>query len=422
MAHDVNRRTVLAGTAAGIGLATIGTASAETETDEELVRYIVTGGNPNQLERQGFTVEHQITGTNVYLVMGPEDSDPASVNGVNAAFEDFTYELDVPEEPTEVETEDALDDDQWDKHLINAFDAHDHATGEGTRIGIIDTGVYHDHPDLGNVEEGDSRSFIDWQEGDHTGDVHWHGTHVAGIAAATGAEGVTGVAPDAEIISLRVFPSEPPLLARVGDTFLALDYAAEEGLDVANMSLGSPPQTSRENQEGYRIARQQVVRSVTQRGTSVVVSAGNDSANLQHGNECWSPEDEEEETCANWISLWGSLPNASSISATTADDELADFSNYGANEISVGAPGAEVPSTVDPDNPAFPGAKYASASGTSMSAPQVAGLTALVRELDPDANPNQTENVIERGAEGDGRGDPKTGAGRINALDTVELL
>ncbi|MDG5820601.1 S8 family serine peptidase [Natronococcus sp. A-GB7] len=403
MVDNINRRTILSGVSMGIGLVTIGTASA----DETQAQYVVASGNPGQLERSGFTVVHEITGANVYLVRGPEDEDPTTVNGVEAAFEDFAYGFDRPAEPTAAETEGDLADEQWDKHLINAFDAHEYATGEGTRIGIIDTGVADTHPDLGNVDTDASRAFVGWEEGDHTGDVQYHGTHVAGIAGATGETGVTGVAPDAEIVSLRTFPSEGPLLASVGDTFLALDHAAEQGLDVVNMSIGSPPQPPRENQEGYRIARQRVVRSVAQRGTAVVASAGNDSQNLQQGG---------------WISLWGTLPRASSISATTADDELAEFSNYGANEISVGAPGADILSTFDPDNEALPGELYASISGTSMSAPQVAGLSALVRELEPDANANQVENAIERGATDNGRGGPETGAGRIDALETVRLL
>lgn len=421
VSNNQSRRQVLSGIAAtGIGFAGIGSVDAD-----EQARYIVTGGNPRQLERRGYTVVHEITGANVYLVLGPADADPSTVNSVTSAFEDFTYRLDVPEEPSGAVPEGEFEDEQWDKHLVQAFEAHDYATGEGTRLGILDTGVEDGHPDLGNVDTDESQAFIDWEQSNHTGDVHYHGTHVAGIAGATGAEGVTGIAPDTELVSLRVFPGEGPLLASVGDTFLALDYAAERGLDAVNMSIGSPPQLSEDNQEGYRIARQRVTKSVTRRGTTVVASAGNDATDLQHGNECRTLEDEdgnEYEVCGNWLSLWGDLPHVTSVSATTEDDELAGFSNYGANTIAVGAPGASVLSTFDPNNPALPGAMYAYASGTSMSAPQVTGLVGLVGELDPDANPNQVENVIERGAEGNGRGDPETGAGRINALDTVQLL
>ncbi|WP_394740333.1 S8 family peptidase [Natronococcus roseus] len=394
MVHDTSRRAVLIG-AAGIGLGAVGTAAAD---DEALAQYIVTGGNAAQLEREGFTVAHEILDANVYLVRGPADSDPSTANGVDAAFEDFSYSLDVQESPADAETDGATEDDQWDKHLMDAFEAHEYATGAGTRIGILDTGVDHEHPDLGNVDAETSRSFLGWEESEHIGDAQTHGTHVAGITGATGAEGVTGVAPATELVSLRVFAEEGG--ANVGDSFLALEYAAELGLDAVNMSIGSAPQPPEDNQEGFRIARQRVVRSVTQRGTAVITSAGNDSQNLQQGG---------------WISLWGSLPNATSVSATTIDDELADFSNYGANEIAVGAPGAEVLSTL-------PDSSYGLASGTSMSAPQVAGLVGLVRELEPDANANQVENVIERGAEGGGRGDPETGAGRINALETVRTI
>ncbi|MCH7662208.1 MAG: S8 family serine peptidase [Euryarchaeota archaeon] len=385
-----NRRTFLKGVAAtGIGLTAIGPASADEE-----VQYIVTGGNPRQLEREGFTVAHEITGANVYLVYGPADADPENAQGVEGAFEDLSYEVDLPASEQADEGED-LTGEQWDKELIEAFEAHETATGAGTRLGILDTGVDDSHPDLGNVDTGASRTFVGWEESGHTGDVQSHGTHVAGIAGADGA--IVGVAPDADLVSLRVFGETGG--ANVGDSFLALDYAAELGLDAVNMSIGSAPQPPEDNQEGFRIARQRVVRSVVQRGTTVVTSAGNDSQNLQQGG---------------WISLWGSLPQATSVSATTEDDELASFSNYGANEISVGAPGESVLSTV-------PGG-YAYFSGTSMSAPQVTGLVGLVRELAPNLNANQVENTIERGAEGSGRGDPETGAGRINARETVESL
>jgi subtilisin family serine protease len=420
MTYKPNRRTVLRGMAvAGIGVAGIGTASADDE-----VQYIVTGGNPNQLEREGYTVVHEITGANVYLVTGPADEDPSSVNGVEGAFEDFSYEV------REVETAEEKDDDishedrQWDKEITDTFAAHEYATGEGTYVGILDTGVDHEHPDLGNVDTGLSQSFVGWEQSDHIGDARTHGTHVAGIAGATGAEGITGTAPETTLVSLRVFGEEGG--ANVGDSFLALDYVADVGLDAVNMSIGSPPQLTEDNQEGFRIARQRVVRSVTQRGTTVVTSAGNDATDLQHGNECRTFEDDDEEEyeiCGNWLSLWGSLPNAMSISSTGPTDELAFYSNYGQNDIAVGAPGGD--SEYGEEGTVWsaePGGGYRYAQGTSMSAPQVAGLVGLVKELRPDANPNQVESIVQQGAEGSGRGDPETGAGRINVYDTVSPL
>lgn len=214
MTYKSNRRTFLKGvTAAGIGVAAMPPATADDE-----VRYIVTGGNPDQLEREGYTVIHEITGANVYLVYGPADEDPSAVGGVDGAFEDFEYEIDLPAAEGADEDGD-LTDNQWDKEITEAFEAHETATGAGTRLGVLDTGVDHTHPDL-DVDTETSRTFLGWEENEHAGDAREHGTHVAGIAGADGA--IVGTAPDADLVSLRVFGETGG--ASVGDSFLALDY------------------------------------------------------------------------------------------------------------------------------------------------------------------------------------------------------
>lgn len=412
---------------AGVGVTYAGTASAADEG-----RYIVTGREDvrNRLDTGDFTVRNEIRDANVYVVSGParDGETLRHIDGVRAVTPDFSFSVDVPEVSP---TDEHSDADQWDNDLIQSFDANEYATGDGTRVGILDTGIWYDHPDLApNLNTDLSRAFIDGEESDDANDVHYHGTHVAGIAGASGDEYVAGVAPETELVSLRIFPAEGPLLASVSDTFLALEYAADAGLDVVNMSIGSAPYPPQEHadaaREGFRVARERVLQSVTRRGTTVVVAAGNESTNIQRGNECRTLEDEdgaEYEVCARWFQLWGSLQHSISVSATTAADELADFSNYGTPHIDVGAPGEAVLSTFDPDNEALPGAEYASVSGTSMASPQVAGLAALVAELAPDQQPARDERDIEAGAElVDGDGDPELGAGRINALHTVERL
>ncbi|SDR27448.1 S8 family peptidase [Natronobacterium texcoconense] len=429
MRHDTtSRRSVLKTIgAAGVGIACVGTVSG---ADRD--RYLVTGDNDrNRLETSEFTVHTEFSDANVYLVEGPEGSSEElrSIDGVQGVTPDLSYSVDVPDLGP-ADDESGSEADQWDNELVDSFAANEYATGEGTQVGIIDTGVAYGHPDLGNLNTDLSRAFVDGEELDDADDVHYHGTHVAGIAGATGEEYVAGIAPETELVSLRVFPSEGPLLASVSDTFLALEYAAENGLDVVNMSIGSPPYPAWENadaaRDGFRVAREQMLRSVVQRGTTVVVAAGNEATNIQRGNECRTVENEdgeEEEVCARWFQLWGSLQHSISVSATTAEDELASFSNYGVPHVDVGAPGANVLSTLDPDNEALPGAEYANLSGTSMASPQVAGLTALVAELAPDQHPNQDERAIKHGADlVEGESDPEFGAGRINALETVERL
>ncbi len=331
---------------------------------------------------------------------------------------------------------------------------------------------------------------------DVASDVHGHGTHVAGIAAADPREGfidsgVQGVAPDADIVSYRVFwweqeeldeddNKEQPewlLWTTSADILAAMDYGAVEGLDVVNLSLGTPPIHPSlhqiEDLRAIRLAYELTVRSVVNRGTVVVASAGNADTDLQR---------------EGWFSLPNSTKGAMSISALGPNDELAFFSNYGTNEIDVGAGGGayetlqktligifewfiagqplrrgkhpldegdeamlwldedgnvtlnpeEIHEIITLESPAWPypfnlvfsatsplveGAPYGWKAGTSMSAPNTAGLVALVRELEPDFTPSQVESAIKRGAEGGtGQSDPDLGAGRINALNTVELL
>ncbi len=290
---------------------------------------------------------------------------------------------------------------------------------------MVDTGTDFEHPDLGNVDEDLAETFIpeDAEATDGANDeVRGHGTAVAGVVGATGAVGITGVAPDADLIPVRVFPDEGG--ARFIDIFAGIDYAANVGADVANFSLGVPgvlpPQV---NQGGIRAAIQTVFEDAVRRGTVVTASAGNAGGNLQQGGG---------------FSLPNSVPGAFSVSATGPNDELVFYSNFGTNEIDVAAPGGgyetlektlstetEFPFPTNLVFTAYPlelGA-YTYIAGTSFSAPQVAGLAALVRELEPDANPKQVERDIGAGAElANGKSDPELGAGRINALNTVEAL
>lgn len=269
--HRINRRRLLRGIAAtGVSFGAIGTASAQEEQ-----RYVATGGNRGQLGDAGFTVERELAGGSVFVVSGPEDAedDLGSVRGINAVTRDFAVELSDPVAETHTTEDAAFSELQWDKRVTDAFEAHDYATGDGTRIAIIDTGIDPTHPDLQNVITDLSRAFIDGDasEGaDYTGD---HGTHVAGIAAGTGAVGITGIALDAELVSLRVFGEEGG--AAFADILAAADYAAEIGADSANMSIGTQPIPPQANSEGQRVAVQKVMQDVSRRGTVLTVSAGN---------------------------------------------------------------------------------------------------------------------------------------------------
>ena len=438
---NTDRRTLLRGIgAAGATLTFSGLASA----GDGSAQYVVGGDGTNvarRLDGTEFAVRHVLAEGRVAVVTGPAGAgdELAATERVTAVSRDVEVELDLPEidaEPASTPGGDAaLRDLQWDNDLLETGTAHETATGEGARIAIIDTGIDLNHPDLGNVDEELGRAFVADDDVPEIGpdDAGYHGTHCAGIAAATGAEGVVGVAPDAELVPVRVFPAEGG--ATFGDILAGIDYAAEVDADVANFSLGIPGV----QQPGVEVNKlraniQTVFQSAVRRGTVITGSAGNDSGNLQQGGG---------------LTLPNSVPAVITVSATSPADTLSFYSNYGTSDIDVAAPGGwyeTVPRTLgegersDPDDIPFPFnavlstwpttlpssvglAGYDLISGTSMAAPQVAGLVGLVRGLDPSLNANQVESVIERGAEGaDGNSDPEFGAGRVDAANTVDLL
>ena len=476
------RSLIRAAGAAGVSMTFIGTASA----GDGQARYLVnTRGKRavGDIEDAGFDVESELAQGHVIRVVGPEDGedDLKRLSSVQSAVADAIFEVNIPEAIEIVEEEpDAAHEgalfgaNQWDKQVTEVPEALDYATGDGSLVAVIDTGVETTHPDLAaNVELAELVTSLDPVPTDNTPeDNHGHGTHVSGIAAATGELGVFGTAPDAGIASFKVFvftviDGEVVLATTTGDILESIDRASEIGADAVNLSLGTLPIPPEGRAERFHTAYERVIQHATRQGTLVVASSGNSAANLQQGG---------------FFTVPNSVAGAMSISASAPNDELTFYSNFGSNEIDVGAPGggyedlektlcafeewldAGTPSliTLDPRVPgetgtlwldedgvptndseavvdrvdctipewpvpfnfvfnAVNGGSWAWFAGTSMSAPQVAGLAALVRELNPDLNARQVEQAIKSGAEGvRGQNDQELGAGRINALNTVQ--
>jgi subtilisin family serine protease len=431
-----DRRTLVKGVAGLAATATItGTASAA----DGRTQYII-GANGNgvadAIEAAGFEVRHELADGDVLVAVGPSDAaaDIESVKGVKTANPDLKLELDEPEVDAEAAAESApsdgaaLSDLQWDKEITDVFEAHEYATGEGTRVAIVDTGIDLNHPDLGNVNKDLGRAFVVDDDVPEIGpdDSGSHGTHVAGTVGATGESSVVGSAPDTELIPIRVFPANGG--ASFGDILAGIDYAAEIGADAANFSLGIPGvQQPGSELNKLKAEVQTVFQSAVRRGTVITGSAGNDSGSLQ----------------GSGFTLPNSVPAAFTVSATSPADTLSFYSNFGTSDIDIAAPGGwyeTIPRTLGEEGAGEPGdipfpengvlstipveqGKYGYKSGTSMAAPQVAGLAALVRELEPNANASQVEQAIQKGAEGaNGKSDSEFGAGIINALNTVERL
>lgn len=188
-----------------------------------------------------------------------------------------------------------------------------------------------------------------------------HGTHVAGIIAAlrNNDKGVNGIAENVRIMVLRAVPNGDE---RDKDVALAIRYAVNNGAKIVNMSFG----------KSYSPQKQfvdEAMKYAAGKGVLLVHSAGNDSSN-NDGKKTYPNRElnEPDERGNNEISTWVEV---GASSAMKGDKLPAAFSNYGRRIVDVFAPGFEISSSV-------PGNKYAIFSGTSMAAPSVSGVAALV--------------------------------------------
>ncbi len=215
---------------------------------------------------------------------------------------------------------------------------------------------------------------------DVMGGAPMHGTHVTGIIAAKRDNnlGVQGVADDVKVMMIRAVPE--------GDEYdkdiaLAIKYAVDNGAKVINMSFGksfSPEKKWVDEAVHYAEARDVVI----------VHAAGNESENVDEGNNYPNPNlIEFNSTASNFITV-----GASSDTHIGNGDEIAYFSNYGANGVNVFAPGTKIYSTLPGGN------EYGFLQGTSMASPVVAGVAALIRSYYPNLSAKQVKYVIEKSA------------------------
>ncbi|WP_198167461.1 S8 family serine peptidase, partial [Microbispora sp. ATCC PTA-5024] len=234
--------------------------------------------------------------------------------------------------------------------------------GAGARIALIDSGAAVRHPDLaGRVSAG-----IDLVGGKAEGwalDAAQHGSHCAGIVAgADDGRGVVGFAVEAEVHACKIFPG-----GRFSDLVEALDYCIEQQIDVVNLSLGSP------HPSPLVAAKIDQARNA---GVACVVAAGND------GGPVGFPGTLPTVLTVAAIGRAGTFPAGTSHAAEILEPRTGEgyfsprFTCHGP-EVDVCAPGVAVLSSVPPD-------AYAACDGTSMAAPHVAGLAALVLAHHPD--------------------------------------
>ncbi len=311
---------------------------------------------------------------------------------------------------------------------IGAPDAWNRATGTGVVIAVIDTGV-RPHADLaanllpgydfivnptiaadGSGRDADASDPGDWapagacSTGSPARNSSWHGTHVSGLAAAAGGNGigVTGVAFGARILPLRALGRCGGYTSDIADAIVWAAGGTVSGLPqnptpakVINLSLGGSGACD--------ITSQNAVNAARAKGASVIVAAGNSNTNATGSSPA---------NCSGVIA----------VAATSKAGGKASYSNFGTN-VTVAAPGGDsgagLVSTLNAGT-TTPGAdSYASYMGTSMATPVVSGVAALMLSANPALTPDQIASLLKSTARAFPAPCTGCGAGIVNANAAV---
>lgn len=303
-------------------------------------------------------------------------------------------------------------------NIVKVYDAWDVSKGDSSIvIGIVDTGVYWNHPDLNpnvwiNIDEipnnnidDDNNGYVDdyrgWDFGGLNGtpdndpkeDGAYHGTHVAGIASAStnNGIGVAGVGFKCKIMAVKTArddkkdPSSGSPYIWYG--YEGIVYAADNGADIINCSWGG---------SGFSQFGQDIINYATNKGSLVVAAAGNSNSSSVH--------------------VPSGYQNVLSVAATQSNDVKSTYSNYGYS-IDVCAPGDNIYNT-------WSNNAYAYLTGTSMASPVVAGIAGLVKAKYPNYSPIQVGEKIRISTDDIYSINPAyqymLGKGRVNALKSLQ--
>ena len=262
-------------------------------------------------------------------------------------------------------------DEQWglynasnDSIDINVSSAWNYATGKGVKIAIIDTGVEHTHNDLkDNIDAYCYDTYTKTNTQSIRGKNPSHGTHVAGIVSATRNNGVftAGVAPESKIISICIDLGQTVTSSQISD---GIYNAVDNGAAILNCSWGGGSGEKITDAIDYAIDYGR-----NGKGCIVVKSAGN----YNNGSITFPGKHRPEILVVGAINSSGNRPS---------------FSCYG-DCLDVVAPGVNILSTI-------PGNEVDLKNGTSMAAPHVSGIAALILELNPDLTGQQVRDIIEQ--------------------------
>ncbi len=275
----------------------------------------------------------------------------------------------------------------WGIDRVDAELAWPITTADPIKVAIVDTGIDLKHPDLKYNIKGGYNAINPLKS---PNDDNGHGTHVAGIVAAlNNTIGVVGVGPQVDLYAVKVLNAAGS--GYLSDIIEGLDWAIQNGMQVVNMSLGTSVDVP-----SFREA----VQRVYQAGIIQVAAAGNTGGSVVYP---------------------AAYPEVIAVSATDQNNQIASWSSRGP-EVDLSAPGVSIYST-------YKGSRYATLSGTSMAAPHVSGVAALVLSVpskcDFDLNgvcsPAEVQQRLEQTALdlGTPGKDDLYGSGLVNAFNAL---
>ena len=317
---------------------------------------------------------------------------------------------------------------------VSALEAWGTTRGKGVTVAVLDSGITA-HPDLdanvlpgydfiaesafsndGNGRDSDPTDAGNWTvdnqcfTGSKASPSDWHGTHVAGTIAAiaNNNEGIAGVAPEAKIVPVRVLGACGGFDSDITDGIIWAAGGSVRGVpanqnpaQVINMSIGSEGTCT----TPYR----QAIAQANKRGSIVVVAAGNNSFDASKS----SP---------------GNCEDVINVGATDKNGNRSYFSNYG-SRVDVSAPGGDrrywgggILSTLNAGKTAPGKADYAEYQGTSMAAPHVAGIVALMKAVDPKLTYAQAKKALQSTSQGIECDQSACGSGIVNAARAVQQV
>ena len=235
-------------------------------------------------------------------------------------------------------------------------------TGKGVKIGILDTGININHPDL-HISGG--HSFVEGVSSFN--DDYGHGSHVAGIISAQDNEiGIVGVAPEAEIYAVKVLGNNGE--GRQSDVVAGINWAIEQKMNIINLSITSP--------YGSPLLQEALQKAFDQ-GIIVVAASGNTLTPLLDNTDVLFP---------------ARYPTVIAVGSVDNDFKRSTFSYFGSS-LDFVAPGENILSTYFGS-----GEEYESMTGTSMAAPFVTGIAALYKQEFPFLNNSEIQNFMQRSA------------------------